>query len=85
MTLLDLWPRDEWDVHREVAKTVGDTYQSDRTWRHIKADGSEIEVLTYARRVPFGDEASRFWSRSSTSPSASRPKRASPIWRITMR
>ncbi len=54
MTLFDLWPRDEWDVHREIAKTIGDTYQSDRTWRHIKADGSEIEVLTYARRVPFG-------------------------------
>jgi diguanylate cyclase (GGDEF)-like protein/PAS domain S-box-containing protein len=55
MTLLDLWPRDEWDVHCEIAKSVGDTYQSDRTWRHIKADGGEIEVLTYARRVPFGD------------------------------
>jgi diguanylate cyclase (GGDEF)-like protein/PAS domain S-box-containing protein len=55
MTLLDLWPRDEWDVHREVAKTIGDTYQSDRSWRHLKADGSEIEVLTYARRVPFGE------------------------------
>ena len=54
MTLLDLWPRDEWDVHREVASSVGDTYQSDRSWRHLKADGSEIEVLTYARRVPFG-------------------------------
>src|SRR4029077_13671953 len=26
---------------------------SDRTWRHIKADRSEIEVLTYARRVTF--------------------------------
>ncbi len=53
MSLLDLWPRDEWDLHREVAKSVGDKYQSDRTWRHIKADGSEIEVLTYGRRVPF--------------------------------
>jgi diguanylate cyclase (GGDEF)-like protein/PAS domain S-box-containing protein len=53
MTLFDLWPRDEWDTHREVAKAVGDKYQSDRAWRHIKADGNEIEVLTYARRVPF--------------------------------
>jgi diguanylate cyclase (GGDEF)-like protein/PAS domain S-box-containing protein len=53
MTLLDLWPHDEWGVHREIAKTVGDHYQSERPWRHIKADGSEIEVLTYARRVPF--------------------------------
>jgi diguanylate cyclase (GGDEF)-like protein/PAS domain S-box-containing protein len=55
MTLPDLWPRDEWDIHRGIAKSVGDNYQSDRTWRHVRADGSEIEVLTYARRVPFGD------------------------------
>ncbi len=54
MALPDLWPRDECDIHREVARSVGDKYQSDRTWRHLKADGSEIEVLTYARRVPFG-------------------------------
>jgi len=54
MSLLDLWPRDEWDSHREVARSVGDKYQSDRTRRHIKADGSEIEVLTYGRRIPFG-------------------------------
>ena len=53
MSLPDLWPRDEWEVHREVARSVGDTYQPDRTWRHIKADGSEIEVLTYARRMAF--------------------------------
>ncbi|MGB7036759.1 MAG: diguanylate cyclase, partial [Xanthobacteraceae bacterium] len=53
MTLPDLWPRDERDTHREVARSVGDAYQSDRTWRHIKADGSEIEVLTYGRRLTF--------------------------------
>jgi diguanylate cyclase (GGDEF)-like protein/PAS domain S-box-containing protein len=56
MSLLDLWPRDEWDLHREVARSVGENYQSDRTWRHIKADGSEIEVLTYARRLPFANK-----------------------------
>ena len=33
---------------------MGEKYQSDRSWRHVKADGSEIEVLIYARRVPFG-------------------------------
>ena len=56
MSLLDLWPRDEWDIHREIARSVGEKYQSDRTWRHIKADGSEIEVLTYARRLPFANK-----------------------------
>ncbi|HEX4408415.1 MAG TPA: EAL domain-containing protein [Xanthobacteraceae bacterium] len=55
-TLPDLWPEDERDIHREVASSVGDNYQSDRTWRHLKADGSEIEVLVYARRVPYGSK-----------------------------
>jgi len=54
MTLPELWPEDERDVHAEAAKSVGDTYQPDRTWRHLKANGCEIEVLVYARRVPFG-------------------------------
>ena len=53
MTLPVLWPGDESDIHREAAKSVGEKYQSDRTWRHVKADGSEIEVLIYARRFPF--------------------------------
>ncbi len=56
MTLLDLWPRDELENHREAARSAGDKYQSDRTWRHIKADGTEIEVLIYARRMPFANE-----------------------------
>jgi diguanylate cyclase (GGDEF)-like protein/PAS domain S-box-containing protein len=55
MTLLDIWPADEWGPHRDVARSVGTTYQSDRTWRHIKRDGSEIEVLTYARRITFAN------------------------------
>jgi diguanylate cyclase (GGDEF)-like protein/PAS domain S-box-containing protein len=53
MSLPDLWPPDEWDIHRAAARGVADVYQSERTWRHLKADGSEIEVMTYARRVSF--------------------------------
>ena len=29
------------------------TYHSGRNWRHLKADGSEIQVLTFGRRVSF--------------------------------
>src|SRR5262249_29029753 len=54
MRLLDIWPADEWDVHRATARAVADHCQADRTWRHLKADGSEIEVLTWARRMAFG-------------------------------
>ncbi len=56
MTLYDLWPRDEWDIRQEVARTIGDKFQPERSWRHIKADGSEIDVLIYGRRVPFGNK-----------------------------
>ncbi|MDB5656567.1 MAG: diguanylate cyclase/phosphodiesterase [Tardiphaga sp.] len=48
-----IWPRDDWDIHSKSLKQLGDAYQSDRNWRHLKADGSEIEVLTYGRRVTF--------------------------------
>jgi len=54
MSLLDLWPKEEHELHRAVAQAVGTAYASDHTWRHLKADGSEIEVLTYARRLMFG-------------------------------
>jgi diguanylate cyclase (GGDEF)-like protein/PAS domain S-box-containing protein len=53
MQLKQIWPRDEWDVHGKALKLLGDAYQSDRNWRHVRADGSEIQVLTYGRRVTF--------------------------------
>ncbi|MEH2478519.1 diguanylate cyclase (GGDEF)-like protein/PAS domain S-box-containing protein [Nitrobacteraceae bacterium AZCC 2146] len=53
MQLKQIWPRDEWDIHSKALKQLGDAYQSDRNWRHLKADGSEIQVLTYGRRVTF--------------------------------
>ena len=54
MTLPEIWPRDERDLHCDVARAVHDTYESERSWRHVKSDGSEIEILTYARRLVFG-------------------------------
>src|SRR6476469_658948 len=36
-----------------VFRQIGDVYDSDRDWRHLKADGSEIHVLTFGRRVAF--------------------------------
>jgi len=53
MELHDLWPKDEWDEHSRALVGVGDVYNSGRNWRHLKADGSEIEVLTFGRRVSF--------------------------------
>ena len=53
MKLREIWPEDEWAPHSEALRELGDTYHSSRDWRHIKADGSEIHVLTFGRRVAF--------------------------------
>ena len=55
MKLQEIWPKDEWAIHSQALRQVGDAYQSGRTWRHLKADGSEIQVLTFGRRVAFDD------------------------------
>src|ERR1700694_912876 len=52
MKLQEIWPEDEWVTHSQERHGVGDTFQS-RNWRHLKADGSEIQVLTFGRRVNF--------------------------------
>ncbi|KIZ39480.1 MULTISPECIES: putative bifunctional diguanylate cyclase/phosphodiesterase [Rhodopseudomonas] len=53
MALRDIWPRDEWETHSQALVSFGESYQSDHHWRHLKADGSEIQVLTFGRRVVF--------------------------------
>jgi diguanylate cyclase (GGDEF)-like protein/PAS domain S-box-containing protein len=53
MKLDEIWPEDERISHKESLLHIGEAYQSTRNWRHIKADGSEIHVLTFGRRVTF--------------------------------
>ena len=53
MKLQEIWPQDEWVSHTEALQRAGETYHSGRNWRHLKADGSEIQVLTFGRRVSF--------------------------------
>ena len=53
MKLQDIWPRDEWSTHHEALQQIDGSHYSGRNWRHLKADGSEIQVLTYGRRVAF--------------------------------
>jgi diguanylate cyclase (GGDEF)-like protein/PAS domain S-box-containing protein len=54
MEISDIWPGDEVDAHNEALGRIGDVYES-RCWRHLKADGSEIDVLSFGRRVVFGE------------------------------
>src|SRR6266436_2941986 len=53
MKLREIWPEDEWISHTEALRELGDAYHSTRNWRHLKADGREIQVLTFGRRVSF--------------------------------
>src|SRR5260370_28270618 len=53
MKLQEIWPRDERVTHTQALQEIGDTYHSGRNWRHLKADGSELQVLTFGRRVSF--------------------------------
>jgi diguanylate cyclase (GGDEF)-like protein/PAS domain S-box-containing protein len=55
MKLHEIWPQDEWVTHTQALQQIGDTYHSGRNWGHLKADGSEIQVLTFGRRVSFED------------------------------
>jgi diguanylate cyclase (GGDEF)-like protein/PAS domain S-box-containing protein len=55
MKLNQIWPQDEWHSHAEALERAGEAYHSSRNWRHLRADGSEIEVLTFGRRVAFDD------------------------------
>jgi diguanylate cyclase (GGDEF)-like protein/PAS domain S-box-containing protein len=51
MTILDIRPPEDRESARQVA---GDeNYRSDSTWRHIKADGTQIEVAIFARALPY--------------------------------
>ena len=53
MTIWDLWPSGEWENLDKALLRFDDTDHFHQDWRHLKADGSEIQVLTYGRRVAF--------------------------------
>jgi diguanylate cyclase (GGDEF)-like protein/PAS domain S-box-containing protein len=53
MKVDEIWPEDERISHKEALLHIGEAYRSTRNWRHVKADGSEIHVLTFGRRVAF--------------------------------
>jgi len=53
MKLREIWPEDERVSHSEALQQAGESYHSGRNWGHLKADGSEIQVLTFGRRVNF--------------------------------
>jgi len=53
MSILDIRPVEDRNAVRAVAGTREGNYHTGRTWRHIKADGSQIEVAIYSRSLRY--------------------------------
>ncbi|MGD0561613.1 MAG: EAL domain-containing protein [Roseiarcus sp.] len=53
MTADEICHADERDIQRRAPFEAGDVNQPDRSWRHIRSDGGEIEVLTFGRKVAY--------------------------------
>ncbi|MGJ4997851.1 putative bifunctional diguanylate cyclase/phosphodiesterase [Bradyrhizobium sp. HKCCYLS3077] len=53
MSVWNLWPPGEWEILDDALLGLADGNLFHRDWRHRKADGSEIEVLTYGREITF--------------------------------
>jgi diguanylate cyclase (GGDEF)-like protein/PAS domain S-box-containing protein len=51
MTILDIRPAEDRESVRSLANTQD--YRSDTIWRHIKADGTQIEVAIFARALTY--------------------------------
>ena len=51
MTILDIRPAEDRERVRPLAAMQD--YRSDNTWRHVKADGTQIEVAIFARSLPY--------------------------------
>ena len=52
MTILDIRPKEEWAAVRGYMGRES-TYENGGTWRHRKADGTEILVAAYARSITY--------------------------------
>ncbi|MGJ3263096.1 MAG: putative bifunctional diguanylate cyclase/phosphodiesterase [Salinarimonas sp.] len=53
-TVLDIRPESERARAAEIARSVSGAYAASEPFRHLRADGSEIAVLTYARSIEMG-------------------------------
>ena len=53
MTLLDIRPAGDADLLRDVVAAKDRDSAADRIWRHIKADGSEIDVASYTQFMDY--------------------------------
>jgi diguanylate cyclase (GGDEF)-like protein/PAS domain S-box-containing protein len=53
MTLLDVRPPEDAEAIRAIAGGNFVRYRTERTWRHLKADGTPIDVVVYAEMLEY--------------------------------
>lgn len=59
MSILDIRPKEDWAAVRAFAAIGGSRKRGERLWRHIKADGTRVDVSIYSRRLRYqGRDAS---------------------------
>lgn len=59
MTVLDIRPAEDHEDARLAAKSSDDEMRSSRTWTHLKADGSRMDVAVYARSLQYEGRAAK--------------------------
>ncbi|MCZ7656370.1 MAG: EAL domain-containing protein [Xanthobacteraceae bacterium] len=53
MTVLDLRPEEEWEHVRAYVRTIDSSFHLRGLWRHLRADGSSIDVETYGKAIQY--------------------------------
>ncbi|UCI09271.1 EAL domain-containing protein [Mesorhizobium sp. B1-1-8] len=56
-SILDIRPREDVEKVRQVAGTGKGSYGTGRSWRHIKADGSLIDIVAYSKPIDYDGRA----------------------------
>ena len=78
MTLLDIRPRKDWDALREAVAGAG-SGRAERSWRHIKADGSLIDVGTYGCALTYEGRPARIVAADMRPSAIAEPPRMAAI------
>lgn len=56
-TVLDIRPPEDIERFRQVAGTGHGSYHTGRNWRHVKADGSLIDIMAYSKPIDYDGRA----------------------------
>ena len=54
MSACDIRPAEDRESFSQSVRATDGAHQGEQTWRHCKADGTEIEVAVYARSMTYG-------------------------------